>query len=63
MTENILAPSTEVESDQYSLPEIDRQAILAQSDSAILRRRIERQRAVFIQRHGNEWGVNNTEPG
>lgn len=40
----------------YSLPEADRQTILAQAPSYKLRIEIERQRLAFIKANGNEFG-------
>ena len=40
----------------YTLPETDRQKILAQAPSHMLRLEIERQRLAFINTNGNEFG-------
>lgn len=40
----------------YTLPEADRQKILAQAPSHMLRLEIERQRRAFVQANGNEFG-------
>jgi len=63
MTTKILAPSPTRESRQYHLPEIHRQAILAQSDSALLHAQIERQRLEFERCYGNAFGIDATEQG
>ena len=50
------APQAVTRAPQYHLPEADRQAILAQSDSARQLQNIERKRAAFVQLHGCEFG-------
>jgi hypothetical protein len=62
MTSEILALPLE-KPEQYHLPEIHRQAILAQSSSAILRSKIERQRQEFMQRYGDAFGAGSNERG
>lgn len=51
-----ILPMAMAEIRQYRLPEADRQAILAKSDSALERETIERQRVAFVQRNGSEFG-------
>ena len=61
MTSEILAPSQEEEAGQYHLPEIHRQAIIDQSNFALLRSKMERQRQEFMQRYGDAFGANTKE--
>lgn len=57
MTTRILpAPDGEA-STQYSLPELERRKILAQSGTAAVYAEIERQRNEFIKLYGNPWGA------
>lgn len=61
MTSYILAAPTITTDRIYCLPESDRQAILAQSESAMLRTEIERMRLDFIAKTGCAFGLASEE--
>lgn len=46
----------------YTLPETDRQKILAQAPSHMLSLEIERQRLAFIKTHGSQFGIRPMSP-
>lgn len=51
------ATTTSAPTQKYHLPEEHRQAILAQSPAAIKRAMIEKKRLAFMQKFGDEYGL------